>query len=278
MFKFVCRKKIKQFLYSKYYKVLLAVILIIVFLWGSNEPKYMDVWITENAMLAVGLPALIFLGWYFKLSNLSYTLITIFLCMHIVGAHYSYAETPFGYVLQDWLGSSRNMYDRLVHLSFGLLMAFPIREIFFRLAKTKGFWAYYIPLDLIISLSALFELIEWAAVELSGFAAGADYLGMQGDIFDAQKDIAMATLGGSITLFIIGVLNWIFSREFRSEVKQSFKIESESVRPEGEVEVAKVAVRKAKDQGRKIRSKSKIIREKRKKKKQDKKNKKKKRV
>ena len=77
------------------------------------------------------------LGFYFRLSNLSYTLIAIFMVMHLVGSHYTYAEVPFGYTLQRWFGAERNMYDRLVHFSFGLLLAYPVREIFVRIRITS---------------------------------------------------------------------------------------------------------------------------------------------
>lgn len=62
--------------------------------------------------------------------------------LHVVGSHYTHAEVPFGYDLQRWFGARRNMYDRLVHFSFGLLMAYPMREMFLRVAKTRGVWGW----------------------------------------------------------------------------------------------------------------------------------------
>ena len=81
--------------------------------------------------------------------------------LHLVGAHYTYAEVPFGYTLQSWLGANRNMYDRLVHFSFGFLMAYPIREVFMRLVKTKGIWSFYLPFDVTLAFSAAYEIFEW---------------------------------------------------------------------------------------------------------------------
>jgi putative membrane protein len=95
------------------------------------------------------------------------------------------------------------MYDRLVHFSFGLLIAYPIREMFLRVARVRGFWGYYLPLDVTMSFSMLYELIEWAYAAIAGGSAGAAFLGTQGDEWDAQKDMAIATLGGLISMCVV---------------------------------------------------------------------------
>ena len=107
----------------------------------------------------------------------------------------AWSEQLFGVRLNDLLGLERNHFDRLVHFSYGLLMAYPMREMFLRVADARGFWGYFLPLDLTLSTSALFELFEWLAAELFGGDLGVAYLGSQGDPWDAQKDMAMAGLG-----------------------------------------------------------------------------------
>ena len=97
--------------------------------------------------------------------------------------------------INEVLGLERNHFDRLVHFSYGLLMAYPMRELFLRVADARGFWGYFLPLDLTLSTSALFELFEWVAAELFGGDLGVAYLGSQGDIWDAQKDMALARWG-----------------------------------------------------------------------------------
>jgi putative membrane protein len=109
------------------------------------------------------------------------------------------------------------MYDRLVHFCFGLLMAYPIREMFLRVARVRGFWGYYLPLDVTMSFSMLYELIEWEYAACAGGEAGAAFLGTQGDEWDAQKDMAMATLGGRADLDVHGCAGQL---EVRSQFRR----------------------------------------------------------
>ena len=74
---------------------------------------------------------------FFRLSDISYGLITLFMCLHVIGSYYTYSETPFGETLQLWIGAERNMYDRLVHVAFGLLLAYPVREVLVRIAGLR---------------------------------------------------------------------------------------------------------------------------------------------
>src|SRR4029450_13108384 len=135
------------------------------------------------------------------LSSVSYTMILLFLCLHIIGAHYTYAEVPYDEAFKSLTGTSfnelvgweRNNYDRVVHFSYGLLLAYPIRELFLRVANVRGFWGYFLPLDLTMSSSMLYELIEWAAAVYFGGDLGMAYLGTQGDVWDAHKDMALAS-------------------------------------------------------------------------------------
>ena len=129
--------------------------------------------------------------------------------LHVIGSHYTYAEVPFGYALQEWLGASRNMYDRLVHFSFGLLLAYPIREVFMRVSRVKGIWAYYLPLDVTLSFSAIYEIIEWLIAIKTAPEAGLAFLGTQGDVWDAQKDMLMAGTGAFIAMIIVAIINLI---------------------------------------------------------------------
>jgi putative membrane protein len=92
------------------------------------------------------------------------------------------------------------MYDRLVHFAFGFLLAVPVREGFVVLANVKGFWSYYFPLDVTLSLSAVYEIIEWATVQVVQPGAGLAFLGTQGDEWDTQKDMAAAGTGALLAM------------------------------------------------------------------------------
>ncbi len=208
---------------TRYHKFLLFTF-IATWFWSAYRPKYPHDWLLENLLVLIFVPVIILLGRYLKLSNLSYTLITVFMILHVVGAHYTYAEVPFGNTLQAWLGSSRNMYDRLVHFSFGFLLAYPVREVFMRVARSKGFWGFYLPLDVTLSLSGVFEIFEWLVAKNVNPAAGMAYLGSQGDIWDAQKDMLLAGIGAALAMLIIALVNWRYNPAFGAEMKESFSV------------------------------------------------------
>ncbi len=223
---------------TRYQKVLLS-LFVLVWVWAAINPAFRHGWLLENYLVFIFIPIILVTGRYFKLSNVSYTLITIFMILHVVGSHYTYEKVPFGYMLQDWFGAERNMYDRLVHFSFGFLLAYPVREVFVRITKAKGFWGYYLPLDVTLSLSAVYEIIEWLTAQNVGSAAGIAFLGAQGDIWDAQKDMTMAGIGAILAMLIIFLINWRYNRNFGKELKESFKIGDHDA-PLGEVKLAKM--------------------------------------
>ena len=206
-------------------------------------------WALENALVVVFVPALVASLRWFPLSSLSWTLILLFLALHTVGAHYTYAEVPYdawseallGIRLNDLLGLERNHFDRLVHFSYGLLMAYPMRELFLRIADARGFWGYFLPLDLTLSTSAIFELLEWGAAELFGGDLGVAYLGTQGDMSDAQKDMALAGLGAAIAMTATLLVNRRWQRDFNREWAESLRLKRRL--PLGEIALARMAGR-----------------------------------
>jgi len=111
-----------------------------------------------------------------------------------------------------------------VHFSYGLLLAYPIREMFLRIGNVRGFWGYFLPLDLTMSTSMLYELIEWGAAEYFGGDLGQAYLGTQGDVWDAHKDMALASLGALIAMFITALVNWRMQRDFAAEWAESIRV------------------------------------------------------
>ena len=172
------------------YLAILALLFSVVFLVLAISPYDRGDWALENFL---ALAFVIVLGLSYKkfpLSRVSYTLIFIFMCLHEIGAHYTYAKVPydqffmtiFGFSLNDLMGWERNHFDRSVHLLFGLLLAYPIRELYCRIADSKGFWSYFFPLELTMAASMMFELFEWGAAEMFGGDLGIAYLGTQGDI------------------------------------------------------------------------------------------------
>ncbi len=170
------------------------------------SPTYPTDWMLENVLVVLFLVGIVWTYKFFPLSDLSYLLMTVFMTLHAIGAHYTYAETPVGYWMQEWFGFTRNHFDRVVHFSFGLLMAYPIREIFLRVAHAKGFFAYYLPFDVTLAFSGAYEIIEMLAAISVSPEAGDAYLGTQGDIWDAQKDMGLAALGAALCMVITATI------------------------------------------------------------------------
>ena len=214
------------------YLIVLALLFAVECVLLAISPIDREAWLLENVLALAFIVVMASTYKAFPLSRISYSLIFLFMVLHQVGAHYTYAKVPydqwwqslFGYSLNESLGFERNHFDRLVHLSYGLLLAYPIREIFIRIAGVRGFWGYFLPLDLTMSTSMMFELFEWAAAELFGGELAMDYLGIQGDIWDAHKDMALASLGALITMIVTASINYSLQRDFAQEWQKSLQI------------------------------------------------------
>jgi putative membrane protein len=212
-------------------------------IWLAIAPVDRSDWLLENVLLFLGAIVLLVTRKWLPLSGISYTMILVFFCLHIVGAHFTYAEVPYDAAFKDMTGSTfnelvgwkRNNYDRVVHFSYGLLLAYPVRELFLRVANVRGFWGYFLPLDLTMSSSMLYELIEWLSAEVFGSGLGAAFLGSQGDQWDAQKDMALASLGALITMTVAAIVNVVSQRDFAAEWVESLHVHRRQ--PLGEVEL-----------------------------------------
>jgi putative membrane protein len=215
------------------YPLALLVVFTAVWIALAIAPLKRDGWLLENVLVFIAVPFILLTWWTFRLSNVSYTLITAFMTLHVIGAHWTYAEVPFSFVQFG----GRNHYDRVVHFSFGLLLAYPVREVFLRIVHARGFWAYYLPLDVTLAFSAVYEIIEWLTVLAVDPQAGAAFLGTQGDEFDPVKDMAMAGLGAVIAMTVTALINLRFNRAFESEMRESLHIDASA--PRGEVSLAR---------------------------------------
>ncbi|MBD1396565.1 DUF2238 domain-containing protein [Pontibacter sp. JH31] len=168
---------------------------------GITTPDKLN-WLLENSLTLSMVVILVAFYNIFRFSDTSYTLIFLFLLLHVYGSYYQYADNPFGEWMKEQFNASRNHYDRLVHFGFGLLLTYPLYEIAVRGFKASVFLSCLLSLSLILSLSAVYEVVEWIVADLvyEGDAQGMAYLGMQGDIWDAQKDMALALVGGIIAM------------------------------------------------------------------------------
>jgi putative membrane protein len=200
------RTPFAQNIWMKLFLVVFVCIWISTFI-GTTD---MSNWLLENTLVFLFLPFLIFTYKKYQFSDTSYLLLCIYLCLHVYGSKYTYAENPFGYWLQEVFHSSRNHYDRIVHFSFGFLLAYPMREMFLRGLQYPKWVAWLLPIEITLSISGFYELIEWAVADVFFKAQGDAYLGTQGDIWDAQKDIFLAFSGAILATTIVTLVKRIF--------------------------------------------------------------------
>ncbi|MCH8809283.1 MAG: DUF2238 domain-containing protein [Proteobacteria bacterium] len=228
------------------YPLLLAILFLPYWIVLAIEPRDRADWLLENLLAIVFAAVLVASFKRLPLSGISYTTIFLFLCLHTLGAHYTYAEVPYddwvraltGGSLNEAMGWERNHFDRLVHFSYGLLLAYPIREVFLRVVDARGFWGYFLPLDVTMSTSMIFELFEWVVAERVGGDLGMAFLGTQGDVWDAHKDMALASLGAALAMTLAMAVNVRLQRDFAREFRDSLRVKR--AEPLGEVQIGRM--------------------------------------
>ena len=181
--------------------IFLLIILGIITLFSYLFTGDVKVWWIEATSMFVIVALLALTYKKFKFSNLAYFIIFIWCLMQIIGACYTFENVPFDYV-NNLFGFKRNNYDRFAHFTIGV-SSFLIAEFVWRKKIVKSIkWAAFFGLIFIMALANLWELIEWIYAEVDGGAAGLAFLGSQGDIWDAQKDMLMDTLGAILGCFL----------------------------------------------------------------------------
>lgn len=221
-------------------------LLLVEFVLLGIAPVSRSDWLLENVLVLV-LAATLALSWRtFRLSRFSYLLLFAFLALHEIGAHYTYSEVPYdalwqsltGHTLSSSMGWERNHFDRLVHFLYGLLLAYPVREFYLRVVSVRGVWGYLLPLGFTMSTSMIYELLEWGAAELFGGEIAVQYLGAQGDVWDAHKDMALASLGAAISMLVTLLVNLALQRDFAAEWAESLRVKH--AEPLGEEAIARM--------------------------------------
>jgi putative membrane protein len=185
---------------SRYFPLGLAAAFLSLWTVLAVDPVMRDVWWAEN--LPVMAVFLLLASTYriFRFSNLAYGLMACWLILHTIGGHYTFANVPFDFVT-DLFGFERNHFDRLGHYSIGFY-AFPIAEMLTRRRLARPIVVYLFGLFAIMALAAAYEIIEWWYAVLAGGEAGIEFLGSQGDIWDAQTDMLADTLGAVTALIL----------------------------------------------------------------------------
>ena len=188
---------------SKAMTAMLAVV-VAATVWSAIEPYDYATWFFELFIGAAGIIALVLLRKRFPMSSLVLTVAAIHYVVLAMGAKYTYAEEPIFSWLRDTLDLSRNHFDRVGHFMQGVTPALVMREVLQRRTKIgRGVWLSFCALTTAMAFSALYEILEWLWVAAFYPNEGPEWLGMQGDPFDAQADMLMATLGGLLSTVIL---------------------------------------------------------------------------
>jgi putative membrane protein len=180
-----------------------AFILLLILIYTGLRTADRLTWLMEVTPVIIIVPLLLATHARYPLTPLLYTLIFFHAIILMVGGLYTYAKVPIGFNVQEWFGLSRNPYDKLGHFFQGLVPALAAREILIRGGYIRGRkMVAFLVCCVALAISALYELIEWAAALSLGQGAN-EFLGTQGDVWDTQSDMFCALLGALFTVLIL---------------------------------------------------------------------------
>lgn len=173
---------------------------------AAIDPLDRQAWLLENLLLIVFAGILGLTPRRLDLSSASCVCIAFFVILHIVGTHYTYEQMPLGIWARDAFHLTRNPYDRVAHGAFGFLLVFPVRELLLRFADVTKSAGYWLPPAVILAISGLFEILESVVAEMVAPGEGVNWLGGQGDEWDAQNDILASFVGAVIMMSIVALI------------------------------------------------------------------------
>ncbi|OCH10196.1 DUF2238 domain-containing protein [Aliivibrio fischeri] len=173
----------------------------VIFLFSAFEPVSRTVWFAEIIPALLILAGIFYIATHFQFSKTASVFMFIWLCLHTIGAKYTFADVPFDW-FNNLIGSERNNFDRVAHFSIGFY-AYPIAEYLIKTKKCSTPLAMAFGLFTLMSVAAGYEIIEWWYAAIAGGDEGIAFLGSQGDIWDAQKDMLCDTTGSLFALLIL---------------------------------------------------------------------------
>lgn len=197
----------------------------ILFITLAINPLDRQTWFVENVTVWIILGVIWFLRYKgITFSSTAYILMFVLLYLHTIGGHYTFEKVPFGWVT-DTFGFARNHYDRIAHFSVGLYAYGILEWIHRKNMVSRKFILYTYPIFVIASIAMTYELIEWIYAAFAAPEAGAAYLGSQGDIWDAQKDMLADTLGAIVAVIVYVVFP---GHKNVANVDQTTEVQSEN--------------------------------------------------
>lgn len=186
-------------------------------------PVSREDWLLENLLVLAAVPMLIVTRHRLRFSNASYICLFAFFVLHTIGSHYTYSLVPYdrwwqtltGSTFNQMVGWERNHYDRLIHFLYGVLMLLPAVELFDRYARPRAVWGWLMSVFFVMSHSVIYEMVEWIAALMVAPELGNAYLDTQGDEWDAQKDMALATSGSMLAMVLLRLKSALTARRVK---------------------------------------------------------------
>ncbi|MBU8919314.1 DUF2238 domain-containing protein [Neobacillus sp. 114] len=188
--------------------VLLLLVVIAVLIWSLIKPASFMSWTLEATPAIIILIIALLTYKKFRLTTLSYVIIAIMAILVFVGGHYTFSKVPLFNWIKDNFDFKRNHYDRFGHFLKGM-SGIVIRELLLRKTPLKkGKWLFWIVTSISLAISAMYEIIEWISfLILKGGKTAKNFLGNQGDIWDAQWDMVLTLVGTIISLLFLSKLH-----------------------------------------------------------------------
>jgi putative membrane protein len=185
-----------------------------VFVWSAISPLERFTWWLEIFPILIALPTLFLTYKKLEFTQLAYFLMLVHAIILLIGGHYTYAEVPLFNWLRDTFDLSRNYYDRVGHFAQGFVPAIIAREILIKKSPlVSGRWLFFITCCICLSISVMYEFIEWWTAVYEGGAADA-FLGTQGDVWDTQWDMFFALIGSVVAqVLLVNLHNKLMSMQ-----------------------------------------------------------------
>jgi len=195
--------------------LILLILYALLFIFLAISPYDRSVWWAENIPIILIVFILVLTHRLFPFSSTAYILMSVLIFLHTIGGHFTFERVPFDFVT-NLFGFSRNHYDRVAHFSVGFY-AYGVAELLLRKKWVSSKLVLFLfPVFSIFAVASVYEIIEWLYAACSSPDAGSAFLGSQGDIWDAQKDMLADGLGAIVATILFFVMN-------RKEIKELIK-------------------------------------------------------
>jgi putative membrane protein len=202
---------------GNFFHLFLFFLVLILFLWSLIKPEEgFFIWLLEVVPAVVSLIFVVATYNKFRLTTLSYVIIALLSILTFIGGHYSYSKVPLFNWFKDYFDLQRNHYDRFGHFLKGLIVLVILEILLRKTTLTKSKITTFIALCITLAMGAFYEIIEWASTKIpKGEKATKDFLGMQGDIWDAQWDMTLLLVGSILAVIFLSKLLYKLLAKFK---------------------------------------------------------------